>query len=98
MVLWRATDVFPEPMYGFFTALAFYFLYKDNHRFGKHLYMSVVAFGFAVSTKIMAAPFGIAYLIYFARNYSQLKISVVLKSASLGFISLCILNFCEHNH
>lgn len=86
--------IHPEAMYVFFMAAAFYCISKDNGTFGKYYYSSLAASALAVGTKILALPFGLVFLIYFAhskRSLAQLK-KIIATSAAFWFGCFAVIN------
>lgn len=84
--------VHPEALYSFFMALSLYFLYKDDGRFGRQLYYSVILFAVCVSIKILGGVFGLSYLIYFYMHRDIIRPSYIIKPMLVGFASLVIFN------
>ncbi|MDP3014019.1 MAG: hypothetical protein Q8M92_07250, partial [Candidatus Subteraquimicrobiales bacterium] len=83
---------FPEPMYGFFLMLSFYFLYKADNQFNRYFYYSIMAYGVSVSIKMVGLLYGVVYVVYFIKNWRKLNVPLVIKTASIWVITLLSLN------
>lgn len=58
----------------------------------RYYYASLFAFALAISTKLIAAPFGIVYLAHFFYHRYQITIWTPIKSLSIGFLFFAGLN------
>ncbi|MDP3014325.1 MAG: hypothetical protein Q8M92_08800, partial [Candidatus Subteraquimicrobiales bacterium] len=83
---------FPEPVYGFFLMLSFYFLYKADNQFNRYFYYSIMAYGASVSVKMLGLLYGIVYVIYLIKNWRKLNIPLVIKTIALWTVTLLFLN------
>ncbi|NMA11653.1 MAG: phospholipid carrier-dependent glycosyltransferase [Chloroflexi bacterium] len=66
----------PDSLSFFFIALVFYFLNKDELRFGKYFWLAAVACGFAVGTKLQGLFFAGVIPVLLILGISKQKISI----------------------
>lgn len=84
--------IHPEGLYIFFVALAFYCLAQDNGLFLNWYRAGIVSFAFALSTKLIALPAGIMFIIYFLHWRKNFKMHDAFIGFLYGISTICILN------
>jgi len=88
----------PESLVFLFIVLTFYFLYKDNLSFGKYFYLSAIACGLAVATKLIGLFFFLAIPAYIALGWRQGRISLTNAiKFSVAFVALMAVTFAVSN-
>ncbi|MCJ7434139.1 MAG: phospholipid carrier-dependent glycosyltransferase [Anaerolineales bacterium] len=88
----------PESLVFFFIVLTFYFLYKDNLSFGKYFYLSAIASGLAVATKLIGLFFFLAIPTYIALGWRQGRINFTnALRLSVAFVALMAVTFIVSN-
>jgi hypothetical protein len=88
----------PESLVFLFIVLTFYFLYKDDLSFGKYFYLSAIACGLAVATKLIGLFFFLAIPAYLFIGWRQGRID--LKNGirlSVAFAALMAVTFALSN-
>jgi hypothetical protein len=88
----------PESLVFFFIVVTFYFLYKDNLSFGGYFYLSALACGLAIATKLIGLFFFLAIPAYLFIGWRQGRIN--LKNCirlSVTFVALMTLTFALSN-
>lgn len=88
----------PESLVLLFIVLTFAFLYKDDLSFGKYFYLSAIACGLAVATKLIGLFFFLTIPTYIFIGWRQGQID--LKSAarlSVAFVALMAITFALAN-
>jgi hypothetical protein len=88
----------PESLVFLFIVLTFYFLYKDNLSFGKYFYLSAIACGLAVATKLIGLFFFLAIPTYIVLGWYQGRISFTKAIRfSFTFVALMAITFVVSN-
>ncbi len=88
----------PESVVFLFIILTFFFLYKDNHSFGKYFYLSAVACGLAVATKLIGLFFFITIPTYIFLGWQQQRINLGKAiRVSIQFVALMVITFVISN-
>jgi len=84
----------PESLVFLFIVLTFYFLYKDNLSFGKYFYLSAIACGLAVATKLIGLFFFLALPTYILLGWHQGRINFTSAiKFSVTFVALMAVTF-----
>ena len=74
----------PDSLLVFFSVLTIFFLQRDQFRFGANFFLSAVACGLAITSKVLGVLFVTAYIVYFLYGILTKKISfpkAVIKAA-----------------
>ena len=88
----------PESLVFLFIALTFYFLYKDNLSFRKYFYLSAIACGLAIATKLIGLFFFLAIPTYIFLGWHQgrIKFTNAIR-LSVTFVVLMAITFVVSN-
>jgi hypothetical protein len=88
----------PESLVFLFIVLTFYFLCKDNLSFGKYFYLSAIACGLAVATKLIGLFFFLAIPTYIVLGWNQGRINFTNAiKFSVTFVALMAFTFVMSN-
>ncbi len=88
----------PESLVFLFIVLTFYFLYKDNLNFGNYFYLSALACGLAVATKLIGLFFFLTIPTYILLGWHQGRISFKnMIRFSVTFVALMAVMFVVSN-
>jgi hypothetical protein len=88
----------PESLVFLFIVLTFYFLYKDNLSFGKYFYLSAIACGLAVATKLIGLFFFLTIPTYIFLGWHQGRVNFTnVIRLSVAFVALMAVMFVVSN-
>lgn len=85
--------IHPEGLYIFLIIAAFYCLYRDRGNFSLFYIISAVLFGLALSTKLMALPAGIIFIIYLWHYRQQVHLRNIFYGIGAGLIVIGFFNW-----
>lgn len=92
LVFINSTYIHPETMYCAFLTLAFYQLARAQGQINRNFYWSIVWFVAAISIKLLAALFGVAYLVFWGLGPRNIDWKTVLKAALIALAIALLLN------
>lgn len=92
IVFINSTHIHPEVMYCAFLMMSFQQLARAQGQINRNFYWSLLWLAIAISIKLLAALFGVAYLVYWWLGPRNIGRKAVLKAALVVLIPAIILN------